>query len=63
MKGHKRHKTEKSISIFVKTKKEDSDKQVSVDTQSYNELWKKKEDTVMINNRDIRKMVPQGIIR
>lgn len=63
MKGHKRHKTEKSISIFVKTKKEDSDKQISVDTQSYNELWKKKEDTVMINNRDIRKMVPQGIIR
>lgn len=63
MEGHKRHKTEKSISIFVKTKKEDSDKQISVDTQSYNELWKKKEDTVMINNRDIRKMVPQGIIR
>lgn len=63
MKGHKRHKTDKSIFIFVETKKEAADKQISVDTQVLQELLKKKKDTVMINNREIRKMVPQGIIK
>lgn len=64
MKGHKRHKTDKSIFIFVETKKEAADKQISVDTQVLQRtLKKKKKDTVMINSREIRKMLPQGIIK
>ena len=65
MKGHKRHKTDKSIFIFVETKKEAADKQISVDTQVLQQTLKKKKkkDTVMINSREIRKMLPQGIIK
>lgn len=64
MKGHKRHKTDKSIFIFVETKKEAADKQISVDTQVLQRtLKKKRKDTVMINSREIRKMLPQGIIK
>ena len=64
MKGHKRHKTDKSIFILVETKKEAADKQISVDTQVLQRtLKKKKKDTVMINSREIRKMLPQGIIK
>lgn len=65
MKGHKRHKTDKSIFILVETKKEAADKQISVDSQVLQRTLKKKKkkDTVMINSREIRKMLPQGIIK
>ena len=64
MKGHKRHKTDKSIFISVETKKEAADKQISVDTQVLQRtLKKKKKDTVMINSREIRKMLPQRIVK
>lgn len=42
MKGHKRHKTDKSIFILVETKKEAADKQISVDTQVLQRTLKKK---------------------
>ena len=44
MKGHKGHKTDKSIFIFVETKKEAADKQISVDTQVLQRTLKKKKE-------------------